>query len=183
MPESVRNVLTPFITSRYVLGDPAPLPPSNLPIYHHQMSHATWLRQFTSDLMSKCDGTNIKTVFSYCGRIIRRQDLAIPSFLLQYAVLNLLLDGSSQQKNEIINEFLSILSSPLPEHDTAARETLIMCSNVCEPPPFSPRCVTARLMRTECLPDHRSLLQVAAREKEGDVSHKDSKRRRAARYG
>ena len=130
IPQDIRNVLTPFITSQYVLAPPAQLPQCTYPIYDLRMSHTTWLRQFTLDLLSKCVGENTSLVFEICKRIIRRQDLAIPSFLLPYAVLNIVLDGARDHVTEIANEVLYILSHALPDHDQTGREDLIACSQV-----------------------------------------------------
>ena len=130
IPQEVRNVLTPFITSQYVLAPPAPLPQSLYPIYDFQMSHAAWLRQITLDLLGKCQGENTSLVFDICKRIVRRQDLAIPNFLLPYVTLNIILDGSAEHRSEIANEFVHILSQSLPDASQVARQNLIACSQV-----------------------------------------------------
>ena len=128
--QDVRNVLTPFITSHYVLAPPAPLPECSYPLYNLHMGHAPWLRQFTLDLLGKSSGGNTTYVFDVCKRIVRRQDLAIPKFLLPYVSLNVVISGSAQHRSEIEREFLHVLSMPLPENDRAARESLIACSQV-----------------------------------------------------
>ena len=128
IPQDVRNVLTPFITSHYVLAPPALLPESSYPLHRLHMSHATWLRQLTLDLLGKSAGGNTAFVFDVCKRIIRRQDLAIPNFLLPYVSLNVIISGSAQHRSEIEREFLHVLSTPLPENDRPARESLVSCS-------------------------------------------------------
>ena len=130
MPQEVRDVLTPFITSSYVLAPPVPLPPCSYPIFRIQMGHATWLRQLTLDLLGKCTGGNTVFVFDVCKRFIRRQDLAIPTFLLPYITMNIILRDSGPHRMKIASEFLHVLSQPLPEGNQAARESLVSCSQV-----------------------------------------------------
>ena len=130
IPQEVRNILTPFITSQYILGPPAQLPQCKYPIHNVQTSHAAWLRQITLDLMGKCKGDHVQMVFDICKRIIRRQDLSIPNFLLPYAALNIILEGDKQHRSDLTYEFLHVLSQPLPSNDQSACESLIACSQV-----------------------------------------------------
>ena len=130
IPEPTRNTLTPFLTSKYFLELPAPLPDFAYPLYNDQMSHSTWIRHLVFDLMRKSQGENVSAVFSTCRCLIRRQDIAIPNFLLPFAALNVVLEGTVQQRTDIANEFLIILSRPLPDNDQNARESLILCSHV-----------------------------------------------------
>ena len=133
IPEATRNTLTPFLTSKYFLELPAPLPEFEYPLYDRQMAHQTWLRHFVFDLMRKSHGENVSAVFSICRCLIRRQDIAIPNFLLPFAALNVVLEGTVQQRTDIAKEFLMILSQPLPDNNQNARESLILCSHVSKP--------------------------------------------------
>ena len=130
IPELTRNTLTPFLTSKYFLELPAPLPEFHYPLYNHQMTHSTWIRHLVFDLMRKSHGENVSAVFSICRCLIRRQDIAIPNFLLPFAALNVVLEGTVQQRTDIAKEFLMILSQPLPDNNQSIRESLILCSHV-----------------------------------------------------
>ena len=130
LPQELRNILGPLITSQYVLAPTAPLSHSTYPVYDLQMSYAGWLRQITLDLLEKCEGEWAELVFDICKRIIRRQDLAIPKFLLPYISLNVVLGGVQEHRTEIASEFLHILSQRPPGDSQTAWESLLSCSQV-----------------------------------------------------
>ena len=130
IPEITRNTLTPFLTSKYVLEPLAPMPQASHPIYSPEMSHSIWIRQFVFDLLGKCHGKNATMVFSICRRIVRRQDISVSTFILSFITLNIILEGSTRQLDNIATEFLGILSRPLSEGNQTVLENLILCSHV-----------------------------------------------------
>ncbi|KAL8729547.1 MAG: hypothetical protein Q9166_004627 [cf. Caloplaca sp. 2 TL-2023] len=127
LPESVRNTLTPFLNSRYVVT-PAAVSKTAYPIYRSTMAHGQWLRAFVYDLLRKGHGDNITELFQVFSRIIRIQNTSIPTFLLPFAVLNTLVSGSEHQQLDVGGELLAVLSHPLPDDDIAARNNLLHCS-------------------------------------------------------
>ncbi|KAI4194332.1 MAG: hypothetical protein LQ350_007823 [Teloschistes chrysophthalmus] len=128
LPESVRNNLTPFLNSKYVITAAAVQPETEYPIYRPGMAHGQWLRGFVYDLLRKGDGENITELFQVFSRIIRTQDTPISAFLLPFAVLNIIISGSESQQMSVGNELLTILSHDLPERDIGSRNSLIQCS-------------------------------------------------------
>ena len=130
LPESVRNILTPFLTSKYFLKEGIAQSDEAYPIYRVDKTHSTWLRTFTFDLLRKGCGENASVIFAVCRRIVRDQDISISSFLLPYAVLNVILGGTEPQKLEIANELLTVLSQTLSDTNQGARENIIQCSQV-----------------------------------------------------
>lgn len=134
LPESVRNNLTPFLNSKYVITAAAVQPETEYPIYRPGMAHGQWLRGFVYDLLRKGDGENITELFQVFSRIIRTQDTPISAFLLPFAVLNIIISGSESQQMSVGNELLTILSHDLPERDIGSRNSLIQCSQVGHPP-------------------------------------------------
>ena len=130
IPEAIRNTLTPFLSSKYVLEPLAAIPAATYPIYAPELSQSTWVRQFVFDLLGKCHGKNASMVFSICRRIVRRQDISVATFILPFITLNVILEGNIKRLDEITTEFLSVLSRPLQEASQAARENLILCSHV-----------------------------------------------------
>lgn len=133
VPETIRNTLTPFLMSKYVLEPLATVPQVHYPIYALEMSHSTWIRQFVFDLLGKGHGKNASMVFSICRRIVRRQDISVATFILPFITLNIVLDGSAKQVDNVAAEFLGILSTPLHEANQLQRENLILCSHVSIP--------------------------------------------------
>jgi serine/threonine-protein kinase ATR len=128
--ESTRKVLTPFLTSRYVINAPTMLPERKYPIYERRMKYNRWVHDFTLDLLQKGQGDNATLVFSICRRLVRNQDVSIASFLLPYALLNVVVEGNAQQFNDIAQELFTILATPLGGLDSSGRQSLIQCSQV-----------------------------------------------------
>ena len=130
LPESVKNTLTPFLTSKYVVTPGVAQTPCVYPLYNHNMPHRQWLQTLVFDLLRKGVGENVQRVFPVLSRITRTQDISISNFLLPFAALNVVISGTGEQKAEIANEMLTILNHDLPENGVPARDSLILCSHV-----------------------------------------------------
>ena len=130
LPESIRTLLTPFLDSKYFVTAGVSQPRISFPVFKKDMTHAQWLRSFTFDLLKReVDKTVIQTIFSVLSRIIRFQDISIASFLLPFAVLNVVLEGSDNEKEDVAHELLTILAHPLSDSQ-CARDNTILCSQV-----------------------------------------------------
>jgi len=128
LPESIRNILTPFLTSKYQVVKPQPHVKCSYPIYRPGMSHADWLRTIVLDFLQRATGENIGLTFGICCRVIQGQDTVIPSFLLPYTVLNLVVFGIEQDKQDVVQEMLNILNQPLHGLDHAVQDDVRLCS-------------------------------------------------------
>ncbi|POS80813.1 protein kinase rad3 [Diaporthe helianthi] len=117
MPESVRDVLFPFLTSRYKLA-PMPSIKTEYPIFRAGRSYANWLRQFTLDLLHKGQNPFAEIIFDPLCRAIRVKDLSVAIFMLPYLVVHITLGNKSthQEKDAAWNELLSILKQDVPEN-------------------------------------------------------------------
>lgn len=117
IPESAREVLAPFLTSRYKL---APMPRTNTeyPILRAGRSYPNWLRQFTLDLLHKGQNLFADIIFEPLCRAIRVKDLSIAVFLLPYLVVHITLGDKStpEDKDAVWNELLLILQQDVPEN-------------------------------------------------------------------
>ncbi|KAF4124503.1 serine/threonine-protein kinase ATR [Geosmithia morbida] len=111
MPETVREVLTPFLSSRYVL---APLPPVNVeyPIFVPGKPYANWLRSLVIDLLRKGQNPVADMIFEPLTRVIRVKDLSPAEFLLPYLLLHVLLGKRSteDEKRAVLAEIERILA-------------------------------------------------------------------------
>lgn len=123
MAEHVRITLTPFLSSRYVITSNAQSKPLDrtYPGFSADQSHAAWLHSLVYDLMWKAKGDNAKMVFPLLARVIRSHDLAVASWLLPYAILNVVLGGTVNEIQGISSEMLAVLqcqtaSSDLPDN-------------------------------------------------------------------
>ena len=130
LSESVRNTLTPFLTSKYTLTAAPSQPARKYPIFSTSINHGSWLRAFVLDLLQKGHGENASDVFQVCRRTIRGQDVSVSGFLLPFVVLNVIVSGVEFQKQEIAEEILAVLGGTLPQDSQQARENVIACSQV-----------------------------------------------------
>ncbi len=130
LPESVRNTLTPFLTSKYVVTPGVAQAACVYPLYTSKMSYSQWLRSFVYDLLKKGVGENPQMIFPVFALLIRTQDISISSFLLPFAALNVFIDGMERRQLEVGEELLNVLRHSLPEGNTSARDNIILCSQV-----------------------------------------------------
>ena len=131
LPQATRDTLTPFLTSKYFINQAIIQPECSYPIFRAGISHSKWLRDFVFDLLQKGCGENASMIFPVFRRTVRNQDIAIPDFLLPFAALNVILGGSEIQKRDIGNEFIAVLGENMPENEVEAKESIILCSQVC----------------------------------------------------
>ncbi|KAK7740732.1 serine/threonine-protein kinase M1 [Cytospora paraplurivora] len=115
MPESVRDVLIPFLTSKYKLA-PMPQAKTEYPFFRAGRSYANWLRQFTLDLLHKGQNLFAELIFDPLCRAIRVKDLSVAIFLLPYVVVHATLGKKCKEheKDAIWNELLIILKKEVP---------------------------------------------------------------------
>ena len=131
IPESVRSTLTPFFNTRYALvhaSEAAGI--DSFPILKPGMTHGTWLRTFAFNLLHQATTENTQMVFPVLSRIIWGHDIAIPTFLLPYVVLNIVVDGDDDHTAAIKAEFLGVLSLDLDVLDEASASEVKQCSEV-----------------------------------------------------
>ncbi|TQB68311.1 serine/threonine-protein kinase M1 [Monascus purpureus] len=130
LPETVRNTLTPFLTSKYTVTVGAIGPGCEYPLFRANLTYGDWLRTFVQDLLQRGVGSNenVQLVFSACSRIVKGQDISIASFLLPFAVLNCTIGGSEKERRDVKEELTNILSYPLPDGSSQIRESIILCS-------------------------------------------------------
>lgn len=131
IPESVRSTLTPFFNTKYVLVHPSmPADGSIFPIFKPGMSHGTWLRTIVFNLLHKAKGENAQMVFPVLSRVIWGHDISIPTFLLPFVVLNIVVGGGEDDVEAINEEFLSVLSVEVEMTDGSVVEEVKLCSEV-----------------------------------------------------
>lgn len=141
LPETVRNTLTPFLTSKYTVTVGAIHSNCKYPLFYAGMTHGEWLRTFVQDLLQKGSGDNAQFIFGICSRIVKGQDISIASFLLPFAVLNRIVGGSEEEKLDLQFELTTVLSHPLPEASNHVSEAMILCSQVRFTPSPFPLCI------------------------------------------
>lgn len=114
LPESVREVVAPFLNSRYMVAPMNPQP-VDYPIFHPGRLYGNWLRAFVVELLRKGQHPYADMIFEPLARIIRVKDLSTAEFLFPYLVLHVLLGPRSSQaeKDQILGELMHILRHQL----------------------------------------------------------------------
>jgi serine/threonine-protein kinase ATR len=130
LPESIRNTLTPFLTSTYTVTVVGATSKAAYPLLSTKMTHSEWLRTLVQDLLQTGNGDNAKLIFAVCSRVVKGQDISISSFLLPFAVLNRIVGGTESELQDLQLELMNVLSHPLPETNNSVRETIISSSQV-----------------------------------------------------
>ncbi len=134
IPEAVRNVLTPFLSSRYSVNQNPALQYEGheYPIFNSDISHGTWLQTFVYDLLRKGQGVNVEMVFPVLARIIRGYDLSIATFILPFAALNVIVSEDEKNMKDIGVELKTVLENEIRSLDQPAAATVRQCSEVCQ---------------------------------------------------
>ncbi|KAL5418072.1 hypothetical protein PMIN06_006043 [Paraphaeosphaeria minitans] len=127
-PEPVQKVLAPFLDSKYRFTTNEDVPAAQYPIFSLEISHATWLRTFTYDILQKAKVQNAKMFFPTIGRVARREDLSIASFILPYAVLSVVVGGDESDVKNVGLELLSVLETDLQGADHTEATNIKQCS-------------------------------------------------------
>jgi serine/threonine-protein kinase ATR len=130
IPETVRNTLTPFLNSRYLIRGIPKRAEQVYPIFAPGISHSSWLRAFVYDLLQKGQGENARMIFTALARIIKGHDLSIATFILPFAVLNLIITGEESDTSKIGLELLTVLQSEIQPGDQTEALKIKQCSEV-----------------------------------------------------
>ncbi|OHE96626.1 phosphatidylinositol 3 [Colletotrichum orchidophilum] len=126
LPESDRMVLTPFLTSKYLLT-PMNVAPVEYPIFRPGKPYGNWVRSFNMDLLGKGQNGHADLIFEPLCRTIRVKDLAVAEFLLPYLVLHVIIGHRSSRKDRdnVIGELVGILQhSPADNAPYSEREDM-----------------------------------------------------------
>ena len=113
--EGAREILTPFLTSRYLLA-PMVQQPTEYPMFRPGKLYGNWLRSITLDLLRKPQNAFAVLIFEPLCRVIRVKDLSIAEFLLPYLVLHVIIaDKSTEEiRSNVLREILSVLQHEIP---------------------------------------------------------------------
>ncbi|KAF2115782.1 hypothetical protein BDV96DRAFT_599348 [Lophiotrema nucula] len=129
IPEAVRSTLTPFLNSKYMLkSNTKNDEPQEYPVFGPGVSHATWLRTFAFDLLQKGKGENVNLIFPVLCKVIKGHDLSISTFVLPFAILNVIVTGEEWEVKNVGQELLTILQAEIQEDDQPEAARIKQCS-------------------------------------------------------
>jgi serine/threonine-protein kinase ATR len=131
IPEAVRSTLTPYFNTKYVIVHASmPADGNDFPIFKSSLKHGTWLRKLVFILLHRAKGENAQMVFPVLSRVIWGHDITIPTFLLPFVVLNVVVGGSIDESNDILTEFLAVLTCGMDDALPSEKEDIKQCSEV-----------------------------------------------------
>ncbi|KAF2712355.1 hypothetical protein K504DRAFT_372017 [Pleomassaria siparia CBS 279.74] len=133
IPDAVRSTLTPFLSSRYMIqlrGAPKDEEPQGYPIFSQEISHSNWLRSFVYDLLQKGKGENARMIFPVLARVIKGHDLSIATFILPFAVLNVIITGDEKETLDTGRELLTVLKTEIGSNNQPETSKIKQCSEV-----------------------------------------------------
>jgi serine/threonine-protein kinase ATR len=112
MSEAAREVLVPFLSSRYKL-QAITTANAEYPIFRPGRSYGSWMRIFTLDLLRRPQSTFTEYIFEPICRVIKMKDLSIAEFMFPFLVLHVIMGDESTEdvKKSILQELLNVLQN------------------------------------------------------------------------
>jgi serine/threonine-protein kinase ATR len=134
LPGSVQETLTPFLTSKFSVTE-IYRPKLEYPLFcpaavRFDKIYNSWLKNFVFDLLYKPSNGYAELIFPPLRRAIKIRNISIASFQLPYEVLHVIVDGTEQDREEIVNEFLAVLNYQPTAEFKIQEEDLKLCSEV-----------------------------------------------------
>jgi serine/threonine-protein kinase ATR len=131
IPESIQNTLTPYLNSKYSLTNasaaPALVP---FPLSGTPPNHASWLRRFVFHLLHRAKGPIAERMFPVISRVIHSHDLSVASFMLPFAIQNVVAGGEGFEIDFIKEELSCILNFDLSGLSDDDVQNIKLCSEV-----------------------------------------------------
>ncbi|KAF9871571.1 hypothetical protein CkaCkLH20_10982 [Colletotrichum karsti] len=133
LPENMREILTPFLTSKYLLT-PINIAPAEYPIFRPGKPYGNWMRSFSMDLLRRGQNGHADLIYEPLGRTIRVKDLTVAEFLFPYLFLHVIIGNRSTRKDRdnVIGELVGILQhQPAEDAPYTEREDMkLFCEAV-----------------------------------------------------
>ncbi|RYO96297.1 hypothetical protein DL763_003270 [Monosporascus cannonballus] len=162
--EGAREVLTPFLSSRYVLA-PMPQQPTEYPIFRPGKIYGNWIRTFTLDLLRRPQNGFASLIFEPLCRVIRVKDLSIAEFLLPYLVLHIVIGETTtgEVRNNVLHELLSVLQHELSQEANYAEkeDKKLYCEAVFRVLDYASRWIQAKKSQPNLSPRDVTAIQKA----------------------
>lgn len=166
MSEGTREVLNPFLSSRYRLP-PMAHAKATYPIFRPGKMYGNWLRAITLDILRNPQNPFAGLIFDPLCRVIKVKDLSIAEFLLPYVVLHVILseESTEEMKANVLKELQNVLGHEIAENASYAdREDKKLYCEVSRPAVAGMLCMTLIHVIIGCLSSARLRNEVASRQ-------------------
>ncbi|KAJ3040430.1 serine/threonine-protein kinase M1 [Rhizophlyctis rosea] len=107
-PKAVLETICPLVSAKYALNVSSTRSIS-YPIYPQKHGFRDWIISWTVDLIGKVQGAYASRVLGLCRNVVNEGNVAVAHDILPHLVLNVLVDGQSNNPEEILQEFLAVL--------------------------------------------------------------------------
>jgi len=111
-PDDVKEIITPCLTSKFRLNinNSKPRGASQArPIFRPGMTFRRWMYLWIKRLISQASGRRAE-IFPACGGVVKF-DMGTALYLLPYLVLNVICDGSEEDRAGVTQEILTVLKT------------------------------------------------------------------------
>ena len=125
LPEGMLPTLTPLLNSRYMVRV-ADAPMRQTPVYQHATSFRDWMRAWTLRLMHGAAPGDAARVFGVFRAAVSENDIGLAQYLLPHLVLHTLIAGSEEQRGEVLNEFVCVLTDQVDPQSGYAPERRLL---------------------------------------------------------
>ncbi|KAF9584971.1 serine/threonine-protein kinase M1, partial [Lunasporangiospora selenospora] len=123
-PRHVQEVLELFIDAQYTRSDSAAAEfPS--PLYPICKTFKEWVTHWTQCLISKVEGRYAKEIFQACKHIVA-YDTSTCLYILPHLVLNVLIEGSEKDQQDIVNEMATVLGNGRHWKETSSDQSFTL---------------------------------------------------------
>jgi serine/threonine-protein kinase ATR len=136
LSDVTREVLSPFLTSQYLLS-PMNANPVEYPIFRPGRSYGNWLKFIVLDLLRRGQTVLADVIFEPLCRVIRVKDLSIAERLLPYLFVHIIVSDKSPTdvREKVVGELVSILQyQPSDAMSYTEKEDLKLFCGVSKPP-------------------------------------------------
>jgi serine/threonine-protein kinase ATR len=130
LSKDVLDVITPLLVGRFAFNHHNNTN-IQVPVYPTQSTYREWLQLWTMYLIPKVSGTEAQKIFRVFRSVVRSKDVLIAKHLLPHIVLNILISGSSADKENIRNEILAVLDDQLNPDSTSTTDKKLLSAQVC----------------------------------------------------
>jgi serine/threonine-protein kinase ATR len=129
-PKAVVKTIRPLLTAKYTIAS------SNMevlphPIYPTKSSFKDWLQSWVVDMITKVKGSNAKKLFSALKNVVIQDNMEVTLYLLPYLLLQVLTHGEADEQEQVLSEFMAVLSSLVESDESEGVEKRQLSSQVC----------------------------------------------------
>lgn len=127
LPPAVIDTVAPLLDSKYSITH-GPVTDYPKPFYTHSSSYRDWIETWANHLMQGARGDDAVKIFGIFRVLIRHHDLDITQHILPHAVLHNLISGTDTQREDLRQEFISVLLDQVDPTTKFSSDRRLLCA-------------------------------------------------------